>query len=138
MFFAVRECCYRPRHIGLLYILTAILPFDHVLIMPCLMINFLTKLALLVYCCRLSCNNLPSLLVAVQVTLGASHINSNRSSNSTALHNSSSLTFNSKLTRLTLYNNNNSSSSSSSNSNITPSRSSNNSSNKSWQHKLLL
>ena len=40
MFFAVRECCYRPRHIGLLYILTAILLFDHVLIMPCLMINF--------------------------------------------------------------------------------------------------
>ena len=137
MFFAVREC-YRPRHIGLLYILTAILLFDHVLIMPCLMINFLTKLALLVHCCRLSCNNLPSLLVAVQVTLGASHINSNRSSNSTALHNSSSLTFNSKLTRLTLYNNNSSSSNSSSNSNITPSRSSNNSSNKSWQHKLLL
>ena len=97
--------------------------------------QLLTKLALLVHCCRLSCNNLPSLLVAVQVTLGASHINSNRSSNSTALHNSSSLTFNSKLTRLTLYNNNSSSSSSS---NITPSRSSNNSSNKSWQHKLLL
>lgn len=54
MNFAVRECCYR--HIGLLNILAAFLLFDRVLIMPFFMINFLTKLALLVHCCRLSSN----------------------------------------------------------------------------------